>query len=167
MQTLDVISINLWQILASLLNLTILFLLIKKFLYNPVKKMLEARQNTIDGEYSAAEKAKEEALSDKRAYEEKLSGAKAEAESVIQSAVSIARSRENEILAEAKDRADGILRKAEEDAALELRKAEADIKKEIVDVSALLTEKMLQREINSADHKNLIDSSIEGIGDER
>ena len=54
MQTLDVISINLWQVLVSLANLVLLFLLVKKFLYKPVKEMLEQRQSTIDGEYAAA-----------------------------------------------------------------------------------------------------------------
>ena len=47
MQSLDIISVNLWQILISLANLTILFLLLKKFLYKPVTKMLEQRQAEI------------------------------------------------------------------------------------------------------------------------
>lgn len=166
MQTLDVISINLWQILVSLLNLIILFLIIKKFLYNPVKKMLENRQKTIDGDYSAAEEAKKQALSDKKAYEEKLSAAKAEADSVIQSAVDTAHSREDEILAAAKVKADSIVRQAENEAELQKRKAEEEIKREIVSVSTLLTEKMLEREISAEDHKRMIDSFIEGIGDE-
>ena len=41
MQNLDVISVNLWQILISLANLAILFLLVKKLFYKPVKKILE------------------------------------------------------------------------------------------------------------------------------
>lgn len=166
MQSLDVISINLWQILVSLANLVILFLLIKKFLYKPVKKMLESRQNTIDGEYSAAEEAKKLALEDKKAYEEKLSTAKAEADAVIQSAVDTAALREKEILADAKEKADGIIRKAKEDAELEKRKAEESIKQEIVEVSTLLAEKMLDREINPQDHQDMIDSFIDSIGDE-
>ncbi len=166
MQSLDVISINLWQILVSLANLVILFLLIKKFLYKPVKKMLETRQNTIDGDYLKAEEAKNKALADKAAYEEKLSDAKKEADGVIQSAVSIAKARENEILADAKNKADAILRKAEDNAALELKKAEQSIKNEIVDVSTLLAQKILEREISEKDNKELIDSFIDGIGDD-
>lgn len=165
MQSLDVISINLWQMLVSLANLVLLFIIVKKILYGPVKKMLQNRQNTIDGEYAAAEEAKEKALSDKLAYEEKLSDAKAEADDIIQSAVSIAHARENEIIAEAKERADGIIRKAEDDAALEVKKAEESIKMEIVDVSTRLAEKLIEREISKDDHKNLIDSFIDGIGD--
>ncbi len=166
MQTLDVISINLWQLLASLANLLILFLIVKKFLYKPVKKMLENRQNTIDGEYDAARQAKEKALSDKKSYEDKLSDAHREADGVIQSAVSIAHARENEIIDDAKRKADGIIRKAEEDAALEIKKAEESIKQEIVEVSTKLAEKLLEREISADDHKNFIDSFIENIGDE-
>lgn len=166
MQTLDVISINIWDTVISLLNLVILFLLIKKFLYKPVKKMLEARQNTIDTQYSEAEKAKEQALSDKQNYEEKLSNAKDEADSLIKSAVSTAHSREDEILAEAKQKADDIIRQAKADAQLETKKAEKAIKDEIVKVGTLIAEKMLDREINASDHKQMIDSFIEGIGDD-
>ena len=57
MQTLEIISVNLWQILISLANLTILFLLVKKFLYKPVKKVLAQRQSEIDSHYDAAKQA--------------------------------------------------------------------------------------------------------------
>ena len=119
MQTLDVISINIWQMLVSLANLALLFWGVKKFLYKPVKKMLKARQDAIDVQYSKAENAKNEALSEKQAYEEKLSGAKAEADGIIQSAVNLAKMRENEILEKAKNDADIIVRQAKEDAELE------------------------------------------------
>ena len=166
MQTLDVISVNLWQMLASLLNLVLLFLLIKKFLYKPVKKMLLQRQSTIEGNFAEAEKAKEAALLDQKAYEEKLADAKGEADRVIKSAVDIAAQREREILEDAKEKADGIIRRAEADAILEKKKAEDAIRREIVEVSSALTEKMLEREITKDDHKQLIDSFIESIGED-
>ena len=166
MQTLDVISVNIWQMLASLANLVLLFLMVKKFLYKPVKKMLETRQNAIKGDYDAAAQAKEKALSDQKAYEDKLKDARDEADRVIKNAVSIAGDREKEILAEAKLKAEGIVRQAENDAVLERKKAEDGIRKEIVEVSSLLTEKMLEREVSADDHKRFIDSFIEGIGDE-
>jgi len=166
MPSLDIISVNIWQILISLLNLLILFLIIKKFLYAPVKNMLDARHATIEGQYNEAEEAKRQALSDKQAYEEKLADAKAEADSIIKNAVDIAHAREEEILADAGARSDIIIRQAKEEAALEKAKAEEGIKKEIVEVSSLIAEKMLEREINADDHKQLIDSFIEGIGEE-
>ena len=39
------------------------------------------------------------------------------------------------------------------------------IKREIVDLSSVLTKKMLKREINEEDHKKLIDSFLSDLGD--
>lgn len=165
MQTLPIISINIWEMLYALLNLLILYLLVKKFLYKPVKKMLANRQATIDKEYEDAKNAKEKAMSDQKTYEEKLSHAQSEADSLIQSAVSTAQKREHEILSEAKEKADGIRRQAEADAKLELKKAEQSIKEEIVSVGTMIAGKMLEREINAQDHKEMIDSFIDKIGE--
>ena len=55
MQSLEVISINIWSILISLANLCILYMLFKKFLYKPVKATLNARQEAIDAQYRAAD----------------------------------------------------------------------------------------------------------------
>ena len=54
MQTLDVISVNIWQMAVSLANLVLLFLIVKRFLYKPVKNMLALRRSRIDAEYSDA-----------------------------------------------------------------------------------------------------------------
>ena len=151
---------------AALANLILLFLIAKKFLYKRVKSMLAERQKALQDDYDAAQQAKEQAIADKKEYEKKLLDADKEADRVIKSAVSTASAREKEILAEAKLKADGIVRKAEEDAALEHKKAEDSVKKEIVEVSSVLTEKLLEREVTTADHQHFIDSFIESIGDD-
>ncbi len=165
MQTLDVISVNFWQIVVSLCNLLILFLLAKKFLYRPVKNVLEKRRSTVDGLYERAQADRESARSQKMEYAQKLSHADEEAEAVIQSAVELARAREAQIVSLANEKAEGILRRAHEEALQEERKLRAGIKEEIVAVSAKLAEKMLQREINAEDHKEMIDSFIGSIGE--
>jgi len=166
MQSLDIISVNLWQILISLANLFILFIILKKFLYKPVKRTVEERRAAIDGQYSAAAEAQAQADAARDAYSEKLSGANAEADGIVRSAVERATERERAIIDEANERAAGIIKRAEETAALERKKAEEDIKREIVEVSTLLSEKMLEREVSADDHRQLIDSFIEGIGSE-
>ena len=42
-----------------------------------------------------------------------------------------------------------------------------EIKREIVDVSAAIAEKMLEREVNAEDHRAMIDSFIETVGEEK
>ena len=162
---------------AALGNLILLFVITKKFLYKPVKKMLADRRSAIDSDYDAAKLAKEQAQADRQKYEDKLKDASAEADSVIKSAVSTAAAREKEILTQAKERADGIIVRAEAkkremeleaeaQAELEHKKAEDSVKKEIVEVSSALTEKLLEREVSADDHKRFIDSFIESIGDD-
>ena len=166
MQTLDIISVNIWQIVISLLNLVILFLIIKKFLYKRIKKMMNERKKDIDTQYAEAEGARQDALAEKQIWKDRMDGAEAEARGIIDEAVLKAKSRSDTIVADANEKAEGIRKQAENDIRLERRKSEEQIKKEIVDVSTLLTEKVLEREINADDHKALIDSVIEDIGKE-
>ncbi len=165
MQNLDVISVNIWLIIISLCNLVILFLIIKKFLYKPVKKMLAERQNQLDKKYSDAEDAKLEAENDRKAGSERIALAENEAGEIIEKAQTQAKRMGDKLTDDAKRRADGIVRNAEEQAKLEKKKAEDSVKKEITDVSVLIAEKMIGREINENDHRNVIDEAIDEIGD--
>lgn len=164
MQSLDIISVNFWQILISLANLFILFMLLKKFLYKPVKNVMKERSDAIKRDYDDAAKAKEDALRDKATYEKIVKEADSKADTILKGAVETAKAREKEILDDANEKARGIIKRAEADALLEKKKARDDIKKEIVEVSTLLSEKMLEREISADDHEKLIDSFIDNIG---
>ena len=164
-QTLDVISVNLWQILISLINLVLLFLIVKRFLYKPVKKVLAQRQSEIDKQYEDAELAQKAADESREQWQEKLSGAKAEADAIVQKATDNAKYRGEKLIAEAEEKAESIIRIAKTEAELEKKKATDDIKREIVEVSGALTEKMLEREINNEDHRTLIESFIEKVGE--
>lgn len=165
MQSSDIISVNIWQILISLANLVILFLVMKKFLYKPVRKMLEARQNAIDEQYREADNAKRLAEESRDEWAQKMQTAEDTANEILHNATENASRRGDAIIAEAKDRADGIIRTAENEAELERIKAQDDIKNDIIDISAALTEKLLSREITTDDHKALIDSFLRDIGD--
>ncbi len=164
-QSLEVISINIWSILISLANLVLLFLLIRKFLYKPVKNTLEARKGEIDERYLAAENAQNAANENREKCEAALSGAEDRANEIIREASETARRRGEKLVSDAKEEASGIIRKAEADAALEIKRAEQEIKREIVEVSGALSEKLLGREIKADDHKVFIDSFIDEIGE--
>lgn len=166
MQSLDVISVNLWQIIISIANLTILFWLIKKFLFKPVQKMLAQRQSDLDKLYHDADVAKEKALESEAIWKEKLDNADAEADAIMQKATDSAKWRSEKIIEEAKGKADGIVRQAETEAELERKKAAESIKTEIVGISTALAEKLLSREIDMNDHRAMISSVIDAIGDD-
>ena len=163
MQYLDVISVNVWAIIASLANLLLLTWIIKRFLFKPVKKMVDARRAAIDNDYAQAKAAREEAEEARKNYEASMAGAQQSADQLIADATRTAEYRSNEIIAEARERAGEIRRQAEVDAVLERKKAEDEMKHEIANVSTQLTGKLLQREINEEDHRSLIDSFLNDL----
>ena len=164
-QTLEVISVNLWQILISLANLLLIFLILKKLLWKPVKKVMDQRKAMVDKQFADAAAAEEQAMQDKAEWEARLQTADAEAKSRIDAADETARRHGDRIVADAKDKAQGIIRQAEAEAVLERQKAEAGIKQEIAAVSAQLAEKMLEREVNADDHAKMIESFLDEVGD--
>ena len=151
-QSLDVISVNLWQTLISLANLTVIYIIIKKIFYN---------------DYMEAKNSKEEAYASKLKYENSLKSAKDEAEEILKDARETAKTRGEKIVEEARAEAGEIVRRAESEAELTIKKAADGIKREIVDVSGVLAEKIIGREINTDDHRELIDSFIREMGDDK
>ena len=165
MQSLEIISINIWHIVISLCNLLILFLMLKKFLYKPVKKVLAERQAAIDSRYDEADRAKSQALRSKTEWENRMAAADEEAAGIMSSAVESANRQSSAIIGESKERADRMISRARAEADAERRKAEDDIRDRIADVSAAVAGKLLEREISAADHSDLIDSFISEIGE--
>ena len=166
MQPSEIITVNIWQIVVSLLNLVILFLIVKKFLYKPIKKTLKDREEKLEEKYTEADERLENAKNTEAELNEKLSEADKAAEQIVSDATVVAERRKAEITREAQAEADNIVRLAHAEAELERKKAQGDIKTQIGDVSLALSEKLIEREIKEEDHHNLIARVISQIGDE-
>ena len=164
-QTLDVISVNIWQIVISLANLLLIFLILKKFLWKPIQRVMKQRQEMVDKQFADAAEAEAKANESKAQWAEKLATADDEAAARIAAADETARRHGERVIAEAKDKAQGIIRQAEAEAELERQKATASIRDEIADVSAELAQKLLEREINVEDHRAMIASFLDEVGD--
>lgn len=164
-QTLEVISVNIWQILISLANLLLIFLILKKLLWKPVQKVMEERKAMVDKQFAEAADAQAEAEADKTQWAEKLATADQEAAARIAEADETARRHGDRVITEAKEKAEGIIRQAEAEAELERQKATASMREEIADLSTVLAEKMLEREINADDHRAMIASFLDEVGD--
>ena len=163
MQNLDVISVNIWDVVISLCNLLLLTWLVKKFLFKRVQKVVATRKEAIEADYAQAKTAREEAEESRLNYEAAMAAARQTSDQIIAEASRTAEHRGNEIVAEAREKANDIRRQAEADALLERKKAEDDMRREIADVSAQLTGKLLEREINEEDHRKLIDSFLSDL----
>ncbi len=154
-----------WTLVFMLLNTLILFLALKKFLFVPVKKVLDDRASAVENELKAAEVSNNEALELKKQYEESLQGAKVEASDIVAAAKKRANEQAEEIINEAKSASQELSKRAAKEIELEKVKAMNEVKSEIGLIAVELASKVVEKDITESDHQNLIDSFIKDIGE--
>lgn len=159
------VSITPWNIIATWANLLVLTLLVKKFLFVPVQKVLNARQQAANDLVADADKAKQQAEALQTQYEQHLANAKQEAAALIEQAGKTAAARGEEVLADARTTATALKQKAAAEIEQERKKALNDVKTEIGGMAMDIASKVVEREISAADHKTLIDEFIKDVGD--
>ena len=161
----EFISITPWTIIFQICNLLILCALIKKFLWKRVMAVLEKRQAEIDGIYDAAGKDREDAAQMKQEYTERMSGARDEADRLVRNAMDNAQRRSDAIVQEAKTEAAHLKKKAESEIEQEKRKAYSELMGEISGMAADIAGRMVEREINPDDHRELVEEFIKSAGE--
>lgn len=164
-QSLDIISVNIWQILISLANLLILFLILKRFLFKPVQNVFRTRREQLDGLYAEANQSRAAAQGMKQEYEEKLAAARDEADGLVRAAVQTAQRKGDAIVAEASSQASHIKQKAEEDIALEKKQMLSDVRGEISQLAVDIASKVVEREVKKTDHDQFVDEFIQNVGE--
>ncbi len=160
------IGVNFWTALFVLLNTLAIFFVAKKYLFVPVKDIIDSRQKEIDDMYAEAGAAKESAQVLEEEYRQKLSAAQDTSERIVKEAVVRGQNREEEILRQAKEEANAIMEKASADIAQEKKKALNDAKDEISSIAMSIAEKVVGRELNPADHAKLVDGFINRLGEQ-
>ena len=166
MQSLDIISVNIWQIIISLANLLIMFLIIRRFLFKPVQKMLETRRKQVEDVYAEADEKRAAAIGMKQEYEAKLAAAREEADGLVRSAVQTAQKRSDAIVAEASHQASHLKQKAAEEIAQEKQQMLRDVRGEISDIAVSIAGKVVERELNPQDHRDFVDEFIRNVGEQ-
>ena len=164
--TQELVTIVPWTLIAQLLNLFITVLVMKKFLFKPIRNILQKRKEMADAEIADATKAKEEAESLKSEYEASMKTARDKANEIVANAQKAATQQSEDIIKEANAQAISIKSKAEKDIEQERRKAVNEIKDEIGDMAMEIAGKVIERELKASDHEKLIDEFINKVGEE-
>ena len=157
-----------WNIVWTIVNILVLFLLLKHFLFKPITEMMESRTAEFENNLKDAEDQKQKASELTAQYEEKLQGAHAEAAQIV---------------SEARQRGqreyDAILKTAGQDAQKEQERARADMEREreemlrgvqenVTELVLLTASKLSQKELDEESDRKLVDSFLsEAGGDER
>lgn len=160
------VGVNFWTMIFAWVNLLILYLFLRKLLFNPLMNMITSRQKEIDDSFSEAESSKQSALELRREYEERLEGANDECEALLKNATRRAELKKEEILKEAAEEAQRTLERAEEQIELEKKQALNDIKNDVAGMAIGIAAKVIERDVNADEHRELIDNFIENLGKE-
>ena len=166
MEYQSLVSFQGWTFIAQILNLFIQIYLFKRFLFQPIKKILSERQKEVDAIYDDANAARTDAEQAKQNYEQHLKSAQEEAAVITTKAVQAAQSRSDELIAAAKQEAAAIRAKADSDIAQQRKKAVNEMKNEISDLAVSIAEKVTQKEMKAEDHEKLIEKFIDDLGED-
>ena len=148
------------------INLLLVYLILRKFLFKPVKKMIDERQKEVDDMYADAESSKTDAAAMKAEYEERLEKAEEESDEIVRTAIRKAQLKEETILREADEKAARVLARAEEQIELEKKQAVSDIKDEVSGMAISIASAVIARDVSEEEHAQLIDDFISKMGDE-
>jgi len=161
----SLVSVNPITLIAAICNLFIQLFVFKKFFWNKIVAVIDARREAADKEIKDAEEAKAEALAIKNTYEQNMLEARDQADRILLSAQKSATTRSEEIISQAQQQAAQIKAKASADIAQEKKKAFNDAKNEISVIALAIAGKVVGRELDTEDQRNLVDSFIEELGD--
>ncbi len=142
-----------------------LFLIASHLLFNPVRDMMQNRQNRIKSELETAASDMENARALKEEYEAKLKDIDKEAEAILGEARKKALASENKIVSDAKEEAARIIERAGVEAELEKSKAVDEVKREMVVLASLMAGKVVDAAIDTTVQDSLIEETLKEIGE--
>ena len=159
------VGVNPWTALFTFCNMMITFLVLKHFLFGPVKTMIDDRQKEIDTMYADADAEKQQALALEQQYQDRLRDVRQESDAMLRDATLRAQKREQEIVDAARASARAMRDAAEADIEQEKKKAVNELKDEIGGIAMDIASRVVEREISEQDHRALIDEFIRNVGD--
>lgn len=143
----------------TIINLIVLFLLLRHFLINPVSNIMEQRRKLIADGLQNAQDTQDEANRLKAEYEEALSGAKKESAEIVDKARIDARAEYDRIVGEAGAKAGNIIENAKENVRIEREQTMKELQSQIAGLAIASAEKIVGDK-----EQNIYDQFLEEVG---
>ena len=151
------------NLLWTVVNVLIMYALLRKFLFKPVQDVLDKRQKMVDDELANAQDAKTKAEAALAAA--KLHNVDVEAAARREESAQQAEKQKEQLLAEAQRQADAIVAEgkaaAEAERASKLRQADA----QIADLTRTMCAKVLERNLTQQDDARMLDDLLQKAGE--
>ena len=148
-----------WTIVTFL----VLLALLAKFAWRPLLAALDSRQETIRKSLDDAQQARQELERLNKESAEIVRTARVEAESIISQSRADGERLREEVKQKARAEAEHIVKNAERQIQLETGRALQQIRREAVDLSVMISSKIIQRNISREDNERLIEDALKQI----
>ena len=152
-------GLYIWTIVTFLLLLVAFVYLA----WNPLKAMLQAREDSIRKSLDDARQAREELQRLRTESAKMLADARAEADTILSRTRDDANRFRDEMKEKAHAEAAGIVKNAEQRIEMETARALQQIRAEAVEFSVAIASKILQRNVSKADNERLIEETFQQI----
>ena len=152
--------------LFTLVNLIIFYLLMKKFLFGRIKKVIEARRKMIDGEFKKAKETNAEADKKLEEYENRIASYKTEGEQIISDAKESAKAEYEKIIGKAESDVASLKAEAEREIEEEKLAAKKASKEEIASLAMEAAEKIVEKNISAETDSAIFDEFLNESSDE-
>lgn len=150
-------TIKLIDIVEHILNIVVLYVILRGLIYKPVRTFMLKRQQRLQKEREDAKGQMDNALQMKSQYETFLQSAETEAQNMIHEGVQRADKSAKEILDKAQLEAKDIVAQGREQVAQEQQEAINAMQNDVVELAVGLASKIMQREISADDNRKIID----------
>lgn len=152
------------ELIPATIAFIIIFVVLSKLAWPAVVKMMEDRENKIQGDIDAAEQAKLKAEADAKVYEERLAEAEREAADIIAQARRTAEEERAAILAKAQADAADTIARGKDVIETERKRAMGELSKSVVDLSVEIAGKIIGGDLTDAEHRALAEKYLQEVG---
>ena len=160
---MEKLGINPILILAQIVNFVIILFLLKKFLYQPIIKILDERKKKAEETEELNDQAKVKVGEIEGKEKEVIKKAKTEAVKIIAEAKADAQKEKETLIAKNEKEMDVSRKKMESGIEAEKAKVIKEAKDNTAEVAILISEKLLKESIDSKKHKGLINQAIKDL----
>lgn len=158
------LSVHLPTIIATIINFILLLYVLKYFFYKPVNKIMDDRKNIINTSIKNAKDNEEKAEISRKEKDQLLHESKTKGREIVEEYKVNAQNISHEIIDEAKKESIIIMERSRVEVEREKEKATSEIKKQVIDLSLILSEKALGQHIDEKEHRRLIEEFILKVG---
>ncbi|MBY0758787.1 MULTISPECIES: F0F1 ATP synthase subunit B [Sellimonas] len=152
-------------IIGTIINLLVLYFLLQHFLFKPIQKIMDKREEIIKGQLQDAEEQKKSAYQLRTQYEQALSQAKEESGQIVERARTEAALQADAIVQNANTEAVQIVEKARKTVELEREQAMQEMKAQVADIALAAASKIMGDKNSSEKDLALYDRFLEEAGD--